>query len=147
MVLDLRRAGGILTEGGVEIGGWRIESTHGHMSGEAELEDIKEKLGGVMRIPEIVFGQNTLQVQHLATGLTIRFNTVDALKSWTVAKRPPLQVRTRIGTTAYRIESVRSWTSLSNGRDHESVTSNGTVPNSCSTIGPSRAPTTAPTSQ
>ena len=94
MVLDLRRAGGIVTEGGVEIGGWRVESTHGHMSGETELEEIKEKLGGVVRIPEIVFGQNTLQVRHLATGLTIRFDTVDALKAWAAAKRPPLQVRT-----------------------------------------------------
>ena len=44
------------------------------------------------RLPEMVFGNNYLDLTHAATGLVLHFSAEDALKGWMQERLPPVQV-------------------------------------------------------
>ena len=87
----MRSEGGVETEKGIEFKGWRIESVHERMARETELETLRAQLGDVLKLPEIIFLNNTLQLRH-SNGLQFSFNAADALKQWMTENLPPLQV-------------------------------------------------------
>lgn len=49
------------------------------LTADAELERLKEQLG-VLVAPEQFFGGNELVLRHLASGATLRFDALGALK-------------------------------------------------------------------
>eukprot|EP00803_Ostreobium_quekettii_P001722 evm.model.scf_441EXC.15 EVM.evm.TU.scf_441EXC.15 scf_441EXC:72234-76187(-) len=88
-----KAARGEVLANGVAIGGWKIESCHGPMIGDSEVEQYKAELGGVLTIPEMVFGNNCLSFTHTATGVQLHFSALDALKAWREEDLKPLQVK------------------------------------------------------
>ena len=89
--LDLLKAGGEVKENGIALGGWKIDTFHGHMARDSELEDLKQPLGDVIRTPEIVFLRNNLRLCHDQSGLEIQFLALDALKAWISENLPPFK--------------------------------------------------------
>lgn len=79
------------------MGGWTIEAKSHKMAKDIELEALKERLGGVIRTPEIVFLDNILVLHHNQTSALIKFNAFDALMAWTSSHLPPFQVLFRGG--------------------------------------------------
>lgn len=51
-----------------------------------------EKTLGTIHLPEMVFGDNSLELLHEATGAKIHFNALDALRSWRQESLPPVQI-------------------------------------------------------
>jgi type 2A phosphatase activator TIP41 len=47
---------------------------------------------GTMHLPQMVFGDNFLELVHEATGLKIHFNALDALRGWRQESLPPVQI-------------------------------------------------------
>jgi len=69
---------------GVEVKGFRIETNKGRISGEAELENVRDQHtfeGHCLDfpLPEMLFGFNKVQFTHLDSGITLDFNASDAL--------------------------------------------------------------------
>ncbi|GMH36067.1 hypothetical protein BSKO_03935 [Bryopsis sp. KO-2023] len=88
----VRSSGGQATEDSVSIQGWTIRSHHEPIIGDAEIESYKSMLGGVLNIPEIVFGNSYLRLVHERSGTCFSFNALDALKAWKEENLEPLQV-------------------------------------------------------
>ena len=57
------------------------------------MHEVASRIGTTDRLPEQLYGNNTLLLCHEASGLTISFNAVDALRSWHEDNLPPLEVR------------------------------------------------------
>lgn len=49
--------------------------------------------GGVLTLPEILFGNSSLQLRHDASGVVLSFTALDALKQWKEDDLPPLKVQ------------------------------------------------------
>jgi hypothetical protein len=47
---------------------------------------------GSMHLPEMVFGDNSLELVHEATGIKLHFNAFDALRGWRQEGLPPVEV-------------------------------------------------------
>jgi type 2A phosphatase activator TIP41 len=43
-------------------------------------------------LPEMVFGESFLSLQHTQTGIKLHFNAFDALKAWKKEALPPVEV-------------------------------------------------------
>ena len=43
-------------------------------------------------LPEMVFGESFLSLQHTQTGIKLHFNALDALKAWKKETLPPVEV-------------------------------------------------------
>lgn len=66
-------------EDGVERCGWRLSSSKGPISSEAERAELESRLG-LSALPEMVFGGNRLRLEHEASGFSLSFETADALR-------------------------------------------------------------------
>ena len=62
------------------------------MTGEAELETIKERLSGATNLPEQLFGNSLLRLSHARSGLKLSFTALGALQAWSADDRPPVRV-------------------------------------------------------
>lgn len=51
-----------------------------------------EKVLGTMHLPQMVFGDNFLELVHEASGVKIHFNALDALREWRQESLPPVQI-------------------------------------------------------
>ena len=51
-----------------------------------------EKVLATMHLPQMVFGDNFLELVHEATGVKIHFNALDALRGWRQESLPPVQI-------------------------------------------------------
>ncbi|KAH0436582.1 hypothetical protein IEQ34_026364 [Dendrobium chrysotoxum] len=91
---DLNEAGAeALPDGrcGIRIKGWQIESCKRPILGSLALREWEEKLG-TSHLPEMVFGESSLNLLHIESGLKIHFNAFDALKGWKQESLPPVEV-------------------------------------------------------
>ncbi|KAI5781151.1 TIP41-like family-domain-containing protein [Geopyxis carbonaria] len=57
--------------------GWRITTHKYPICNSAEIEDMTSKLG--IAPPEMIFGNNSVSLEHVASGWTLTFNAFDAL--------------------------------------------------------------------
>lgn len=71
------------------FGPWRITTIKDHILQSSALESIEKELA-IPQLPEMLFGNNLLKVEHIA-GFGIAFNAVDALKK-VDTKQESLQV-------------------------------------------------------
>ena len=62
------------------------------MTGDAELETVKERLSGAKNLPEQLFGNSLLRLSHAESGLTLSFTALGALQAWQADDRPPVRV-------------------------------------------------------
>jgi type 2A phosphatase activator TIP41 len=76
----------------VSQGGWTFTARKAPIIGSPLLEEYSDKLGGVLTLPEILFGNSSLQLKHEASGVTLTFNALGALQQWKADDLPPLKV-------------------------------------------------------
>ncbi|KAL3538831.1 hypothetical protein ACH5RR_002197 [Cinchona calisaya] len=91
---ELKEAGAeVLPEGryGVRIHGWEIESSKASILKSLQRQEWEEKLG-TCHLPEMIFGNSSLVLKHLNSGLKIHFNAFDALIGWKREALPPVEV-------------------------------------------------------
>lgn len=67
-----------ITERSVSKGGWRVTSRRGPISGTSETEAIRATLG-THALPEMLFGSSCLELEHVESGLKLRFCASEAL--------------------------------------------------------------------
>jgi len=72
--------------------GWTVTARKAPIIGSPLLEEYSEKLGGVLTLPEILFGNSSLQLRHDASGVTFTFTAFEALQQWKADNLPPLKV-------------------------------------------------------
>lgn len=102
---------------GIVIGGWRITTRRRPIAGDAQLTAIGAALGigggaaaaaggsggsaaaeppkppsAPIALPEILFADSVLLLEHQATGAQLRFTAVDALREWRAEDLPPARV-------------------------------------------------------
>ncbi|XP_021750798.1 TIP41-like protein [Chenopodium quinoa] len=91
---EIKAAGGAaLTDGrrGLRIHGWEIETSKRSILTSPELQLWEEKLK-TTHFPEMIFGNSSLILKHLASGTKIHFNAFDALIGWKQEALPPVEV-------------------------------------------------------
>lgn len=91
---ELKAAGAeVLSDGrrGLRIRGWEIESSNRSILNSRELQLWEEKLQ-TSHLPEMIFGNSSLILKHVATGVKIHFNSFDALTGWKCEALPPIEV-------------------------------------------------------
>eukprot|EP00879_Flechtneria_rotunda_P008082 GHRR01008466.1.p1 GENE.GHRR01008466.1~~GHRR01008466.1.p1 ORF type:complete len:379 (+),score=139.74 GHRR01008466.1:274-1410(+) len=98
---------GRVHEDSITILGWTASSRKAPIIGSDLLDQYCEQLGGVLTLPEILFGNSTLQLRHNDTGLVIEFNAFDALKRWRADNLPPLKVHVAQQWQAARLHEIR----------------------------------------
>ncbi|KAK8954200.1 hypothetical protein KSP39_PZI002404 [Platanthera zijinensis] len=86
-------AAGALPDGrrGIRIKGWEIESCKRPILGSLATREWEEKLG-TSHLPEMIFGESSLNLLHMESGIRIHFNAFDALKGWKQEPLPPVEV-------------------------------------------------------
>lgn len=90
----LRSAGGELLEDGrhgLRIAGWRIETMKRPILNSDARQEWEKNLGSA-HLPEMVFGESSLELVHEETGIKIHFNAFDALQGWKQEALPPVEV-------------------------------------------------------
>ncbi|XP_006650628.1 TIP41-like protein [Oryza brachyantha] len=88
---ELKAAGAEAIPGGVRVKGWVIQSHNGPILNSASLQRFEDKLQ-TTHLPEMVFGESFLSLQHAQTGIRLYFNALDALKAWKQEALPPVEV-------------------------------------------------------
>lgn len=88
---ELKAAGAEAIPGGVRVKGWVIRSHNGPILNSASLQLFEDKLQ-TTHLPEMVFGESFLSLQHAQTGIRLYFNALDSLKAWKHEALPPVEV-------------------------------------------------------
>ncbi|KAK1322718.1 hypothetical protein QJS10_CPA02g00355 [Acorus calamus] len=92
--LDLRASGAeVLPDGrsGLRLKGWHIEARNRPILSSLALQQWEQKLG-TTHMPEMIFGESSLVLQHIKSGIKLHFNAFDALKGWKEESLPPVEV-------------------------------------------------------
>ncbi|KAM1106418.1 hypothetical protein ACFX13_003340 [Malus domestica] len=76
---------------GLRIHGWEIESRKRSILSSSNTELWEQKLQ-TCHMPEMVFGDSGLFLNHVKSGATIHFNAFDALVGWKKEALPPVEV-------------------------------------------------------
>eukprot|EP00249_Psilotum_nudum_P010954 c22871_g1_i1 orf=529-1536(-) len=76
---------------GLLVSGWRIQSKKCSILNMHAIEQW-ERMLGTTHLPDMVFGDSSLELIHEASGLRIHFNAFDALRRWKEVPLPPVQV-------------------------------------------------------
>ncbi|KAL0422570.1 UNVERIFIED_CONTAM: TIP41-like protein [Sesamum latifolium] len=89
------KAAGAQPLGGGRVGylirGWEIESRKRSILNSSRLQQWEEKLQ-TSHLPEMVFGESSLVLKHVSSGVKIHFNAFDALCGWKQEALPPVEV-------------------------------------------------------
>jgi len=59
-------------------------------AGQVDLQAVDACLGGVISLPEQLFGHSWVDFHHTASGVSINFNALDALRGWKEEDLPPV---------------------------------------------------------
>lgn len=90
----LKAAGAeLLPEGrrGLRIDGWEIESSNRPILSSSQLQQWEQGLQ-TSHMPEMIFGDSSLILKHVNSGIKIHFNAFDALTGWKREALPPVEV-------------------------------------------------------
>ncbi|KAK9060342.1 hypothetical protein SSX86_021046 [Deinandra increscens subsp. villosa] len=91
---EVKAAGAELLPGGrrgLRIHGWEIESNNRSCLTSLNLQSWEEKLE-TSHLPEMIFGDSSLVLKHLSSGIKVHFNAFDALVGWKKEPLPPVEV-------------------------------------------------------
>ncbi|KAF5444330.1 hypothetical protein F2P56_036816 [Juglans regia] len=76
---------------GLRIHGWEIESRKRSILNSSDHQLWEQKLQ-TSHLPEMVFGESSLVLKHVKSGIKIHFNAFDALNGWKQEALPPVEV-------------------------------------------------------
>ncbi|XP_041013801.1 TIP41-like protein isoform X2 [Juglans microcarpa x Juglans regia] len=76
---------------GLRIHGWEIESRKRSILKSSDHLLWEQKLQ-TSHLPEMVFGESSLVLKHVNSGIKIHFNAFDALNGWKQEALPPVEV-------------------------------------------------------
>lgn len=76
---------------GLRIHGWEIESANRSCLTSLNLQSWEERLE-TSHLPEMIFGDSSLVLNHMNSGTKIHFNAYDALTGWKKEPLPPVEV-------------------------------------------------------
>ena len=82
-------------------------------TGDADTDRFKHEIGGAKNLPEQLFADSTLQLQHEYTGTIISFTAKAALQAWVAAKLPPVKVMSAQTWMSTREKDVKAHQALS----------------------------------
>uniref|UniRef100_A0A0A9DT14 TIP41-like protein n=1 Tax=Arundo donax TaxID=35708 RepID=A0A0A9DT14_ARUDO len=88
---ELKTTGAEAIPGILRVKGWVIQSHKGPILNAAHLQLFEDELQ-TTHLPEMVFGESFLSLQHPQTGIKLHFNVLDALKAWKKEALPPVEV-------------------------------------------------------
>jgi type 2A phosphatase activator TIP41 len=88
------------------VRGWTVRARTAPIIGSTLMDQYSEQLGGVLTLPEICFGNSSLQLRHDASGVVLSFNALDALKQWKADDVPPLKVNLAREWQAARLHEI-----------------------------------------
>ncbi|KAF8059428.1 TIP41L [Scenedesmus sp. PABB004] len=88
------------------VRGWSVRARTAPIIGSAQLDALSGALGGVLTLPEMVFGNSGLALRHDGSGLSLRFDAGDALRAWRADDLPPLKVSMAREWQAARVEEI-----------------------------------------
>lgn len=94
-------------EESVTQAGWTVSARKAPIIGSPLLEQYADQLGGVLTLPEILFGNSSLQLRHNATGITLSFAAFPALQQWKADDLPPLKVAVASEWQAARQQEIQ----------------------------------------
>ncbi|XP_050149397.1 TIP41-like protein isoform X2 [Malus sylvestris] len=122
---ELKAAGAEpLTDGryGLRIHVWDIESRKRSILSSSNTELWEQKLH-TCHVPEMVFGDIGLFLEHVKSGATIHFNSFDALVGWKKEALPPVEVPAAAQWKFRTLKEERSLRrpEISNGRTEEKI--------------------------
>jgi type 2A phosphatase activator TIP41 len=80
--------------------------------GSPLVEAYAAALGGVLTLPEILFGNSALVLRHEASGVTLAFSALDALRQWVADDLPPLKVAVAQEWQAARAQEIEAQQAL-----------------------------------
>ncbi|KAL2609149.1 hypothetical protein R1flu_027722 [Riccia fluitans] len=88
-----KEAGAEMLKGGsgVRVGGWTIRTQKLTILKMDEVERWGQLLD-TTHLPEMLFGNSSLELIHEATGIKVHFNALDALRGWKKEGLPPVEV-------------------------------------------------------
>ncbi|KAL3700651.1 hypothetical protein R1sor_018673 [Riccia sorocarpa] len=88
-----KEAGAVILKGGsgVRVAGWTIQTKKLTILKMDEVERWGQLLD-TTHLPEMLFGNSSLELTHEATGLKLHFNALDALRGWKEEGLPPVEV-------------------------------------------------------
>ncbi|KAK9836974.1 hypothetical protein WJX81_003867 [Elliptochloris bilobata] len=106
----VKQAGGeVLPDGhGIRLHGWTISSRKAPISKDAELDGLRQELQHTLSVPEQLFGNSYLRLTHEASGVTVDFSALDALRQWKADALPPTRVEKAQGWLHARRADVES---------------------------------------
>ncbi|KAG6613598.1 TIP41-like protein [Phytophthora cinnamomi] len=72
------------TESAREVSGWRFSCHKASAMNSAQRDELAAqlRLRPAIPLPEVVFADSTLQIEHLASGFAIHFDAKEALHTW-----------------------------------------------------------------
>ncbi|GAA0141817.1 hypothetical protein LIER_02872 [Lithospermum erythrorhizon] len=76
---------------GVTIHGWEIDSSNRPILASRALQQWEEKLE-TCHLPEMIFGDSSLTLKHIDSGIKFYFSAFDALVGWKDLALPPVEV-------------------------------------------------------
>ncbi|OAY84050.1 TIP41-like protein [Ananas comosus] len=76
---------------GLVLKGWCVESRKRPILNSLAIREWEEKLG-TSHMPEMVFGESSLSLLHISSGIKLHFNALDALRGWKQESLPPVEV-------------------------------------------------------
>ncbi|KAF6266051.1 TIP41-like family-domain-containing protein [Scenedesmus sp. NREL 46B-D3] len=94
-------------EDSYSVRGWTVRARTAPIIGSTLMDQYSEQLGGVLTLPEICFGNSSLQLRHDASGVVLSFSALDALKQWKADDLPPLKVNLAREWQAARLHEIQ----------------------------------------
>ncbi|KAL8541515.1 hypothetical protein ACS0TY_002690 [Phlomoides rotata] len=91
---ELKAAGAVALGGGrlgYLIRGWEIESCKRSILNSSLLQQWEEKLQ-TTHLPEMIFGESSLVLTNVSSGIKVHFNAFDAMCGWKQESLPPVEV-------------------------------------------------------
>lgn len=86
--------------------GWSVRARTAPIISSTLMDQYSEQLGGVLTLPEILFGNSSLQLRHEASGVVLSFTALDALKQWKADNLAPLKVNVAREWQAARLHEI-----------------------------------------
>jgi hypothetical protein len=87
-VPDLQHSTGATSSESFSVGGWSVVASKGPIMSSEEVQRAESLLG--LKMPEMVFGKNSLELQNADANVSLRFDALHSLSC--VASEPWLQV-------------------------------------------------------
>ena len=88
--------------------GWTVRTCSKAILGAEEIEEFEAELG-TKHLPELLFGNTFLRIEHEATGVQFTFNALEALRAWLQEDLPPIRIKVAEDWQSSRTEALKEF--------------------------------------